>query len=111
MRGQYLKRAKPDLLVHEPGTMTQNLAVVEVKAAGPTPPSEERKKIVADVNKLSAFCSDAQYQFGVLLVYGPNIGRIRGHVGTIAAVTNFNRLELWHHARAGEAANPVAWQE
>ena len=103
--------AKPDLLAHVPGTMAENLAVVEIKAAGPTPPTNEEKKIVADVNKLSAFCHDAQYQFGVLLVYVPDIGRIRRHVGTIAAMTNFDRLELWHHARPGEAATPVAWHE
>ena len=36
IHGQDLDNAKPDLLIHVPGTMDRNLVVVEIKALTPT---------------------------------------------------------------------------
>jgi hypothetical protein len=57
--------AKPDLLVHSPGNMAANLAVVEVKAATVTP-----AKIKDDIVKLEWFCDNACYFRGIFLLYG-----------------------------------------
>ena len=67
VRGGKLEKAKPDLLVHVPGIMDHNLAVVEVKAALPAD-SDVRK----DIAKLSAFCDPVGpgYVGGIFLVYG-----------------------------------------
>jgi hypothetical protein len=42
VRGARLDNVKPDLLVHVPGKMDHNLVVVEIKAASPRPPADER---------------------------------------------------------------------
>ncbi len=62
--GPYAK-AKPDLLVHVPGQMGQNLATLEVK-----PATVRDEDLRSDLRKLSWFCQHAQYFRGVLLVYG-----------------------------------------
>src|SRR6185312_6688767 len=58
--------SKPDFLVHIPGDMGGNLAVVEVKAS-----TASLDALRADVRKLAWFCGEpARYYCGVLLVYG-----------------------------------------
>jgi hypothetical protein len=58
-------RAKPDFLVHMPGAMDQNLAVIEVK-----PATASVMELGRDLLKLSWFCENARYFKGILLVYG-----------------------------------------
>jgi hypothetical protein len=65
VRGPQLDRAKPDLLVHVPGQMNENLAVVEIKVA-----SAATRELAKDVDKLRAFRTDARYGLGILLVFG-----------------------------------------
>lgn len=79
VRGAGLDNVKPDLLVHVPGAMDQNLVVVEIKAASPNPPADERVAIETDLKKLAAFCGSAQYEAGFLLVFGEEIGRTQEH--------------------------------
>lgn len=99
-------RAKPDLLVHEPGSMSRNLAVVEVKPATPS-----RADIGHDLGKLESFCDRAQYFRGVFLVYGgagePDelAGRVRAAAD--ARSTDLARLTCLYHRRAGEPARCV----
>ena len=62
-----LDQAKPDLLIHTPGRMSGNLVIVEIKRANA--PKEE---IADDLRKISAFCTDAQYHLGVLVLFGAN---------------------------------------
>jgi hypothetical protein len=78
VRGAGLDNVKPDLLVHIPGIMDQNLVVVEIKAASPHPAADERA-IETDLKKLAAFCGSARYEAGFLLVFGDEIGRIQEH--------------------------------
>ena len=65
VRGNGLDRAKPDLIVHVPGSMESNLAVVEIKAWLP-----DQNEVAVDLKKLSAFVEHAGYAGGVYLVYG-----------------------------------------
>ena len=57
-------RVKPDLLIHVPGDMDDNLAVVEVKSANGLGGTR------GDLQKLSWFCENARYFRGIFLVYG-----------------------------------------
>lgn len=57
--------AKPDFIVHVPGSMDRNLAVVEVK-----PVTSGQGAIVKDVRTLTRFTALAGYFGGVYLVYG-----------------------------------------
>jgi Holliday junction resolvase len=65
IRGRGLDRAKPDLVVHVPGSMSNNLAVVEVKSAGTTAP-----KVADDIRKLTAFSTQCGYRSAYFLWYG-----------------------------------------
>lgn len=56
---------KPDFIVHVPGTMDRNLAVVEVK-----PINADNKSIRKDAQTLRLFLERAQYFKAVSLVYG-----------------------------------------
>jgi len=58
-------RAKPDFLVHDPGAMESNLAVVEVK-----PVTTDIISLRKDLEKIIWFCHHAEYYRGVLVVYG-----------------------------------------
>lgn len=110
IRGGDLDLAKPDLLVHVPGQMDRNLVVIEIKAAGPTPPNGERAAIETDLKKLAAFHARAGYDAAILLVFGPYVDRIRDHVS--AAVQNgvdLDGIGLWHHREPDSAAQPVPW--
>jgi hypothetical protein len=109
IHGQGLDNAKPDLLIHVPGTMHRNLVVVEIKALSPNPSNRERALIHDDLKKLRAFCDRAAYEAGFLLVFGEDVNRIIGHVNAATAEgLNLNRIELWHHREPGEAAYRVA---
>ena len=60
------RHSKPDFLVHIPGDMDGNLAVMEVKAS-----TASLEALRADVRKLAWFCGEpACYYCAVLLVYG-----------------------------------------
>lgn len=73
-----LDRSKPDFLVHVPGTMGRNLAIVEVKPANASP-----DRMAQDVNKLAAFIQKAGYLAGFILVYG--------HFGQAGVVSDYVR--------------------
>jgi hypothetical protein len=98
VRGGDLDLAKPDLLVHVPGKMDDNLVVVEIKAAGPHPPANERTAIETDLKKLVAFCARAEYRLGLLLVFGEHVDRIAQHLRTaVEGGVRLDNFELWHH--------------
>jgi hypothetical protein len=106
VRGPYLDGAKPDLLVHEPGHMRRNLAVVEIK-----PSSAGRARIEADVRKLIAFRSMKDgYAAAMLLVFGEDIQRIVGYgAGFRDSGVDLDLVELYYHRMPREAAARVDW--
>jgi hypothetical protein len=100
-------RAKPDMLVHTPGDMNRNLAVVEIKSI-----DVGIDGIRVDLQKLTWFCENARYFAGIFIVYGDAGAddilqqRIRQ---ANAPDIDFRRLRFFHHRHAGtrpEALNP-----
>lgn len=110
IRGNELDAAKPDFIVHEPGTMDSNLVVVEVK-----PADVARADLQKDLLHLAAF--RRYYEYAILLVYGGTLGqlnRIKETARSIAEGCELNRvsldmIDLWWHASAGTAAAPQRW--
>ncbi len=95
-------QAKPDLVVHTPGTMVGNLCVVEVKPAG-----VRAEKGRDDLRKLTWFCRHARYHRGIFLVYGDWDGpqQVEEQVrGWRTRGIDFGVLDLFYHRRAGEPA-------
>jgi hypothetical protein len=104
----------PDILVHGPGYMANNLIIIEVKPAKHI----TAKSAAIDLQKLNQFVSPtgAGYEAGVYLTYG-------GNKGDLANVREFGKLwaagapgtrlleraQLFWHARPGERAEPVGW--
>lgn len=100
---------KPDLLVHRPGDMRRNHAVIEVK-----PTLAGRREILKDLETLSAFANRAGYQRAILLFYGGNT--LKHQVGrTIRALaprmSEAAPIEIWLHPEVGQGATHVSTLE
>jgi hypothetical protein len=105
-RGGPYAQAKPDFLVHMPGDMGQNLAVVEVK-----PATRSVADLHADINKLSWFCDDpASYYCGILLVFGldQEFQRVRERVAAAIGALRAPRILLAQHLGVGRPAEIAA---
>ena len=98
-------RAKPDLLVHVPGGMGDNLAAVEIKSA-----SVDARGIQDDLRKLTWFCENGRYFRGIFLLYGevgePNEAADRV-LSAADAEVGLGRLACLYHRRAGERAQYI----
>jgi len=96
--------AKPDLLVHQPGYMTGNHAVIEVKHSQGTEAGLKK-----DLETLSLFVNKVGYQRAILLIYGDEASEeIVGAIGRLAArVKELGRIELWLHQVVGRAAKYI----
>ena len=96
--------AKPDFLVHRPGYMEGNHAVIEVKSqrAG-------NGAILEDLRKLSRFVTHVGYERAIYLIYGfqagPTADRIRSFVQQNGE--DFGFIEIWVHAHPGDACARV----
>lgn len=102
-RETHYARAKPDLLVHVPGSMERNLAAVEVK-----PVTVTLKDLRLDVLKLRWFIRNAHYHAGILIVYGDgaNAERVREALAS-PQIDNAHplRIALLCHSEAGTTAS------
>lgn len=67
--------AKPDIIVHVPGVMENNLVVIEVKPIDAV--TNETKK---DLDKLIGFLTEAKYYKAIHLVYGGSKDKIKEYV-------------------------------
>ncbi len=65
IRGNGLDNCKPDFLVHVPGDMGGNFAVIEVK-----PIRAQAAAVQKDIETLSNFVAHAQYEKAIYLFYG-----------------------------------------
>jgi hypothetical protein len=97
-------QAKPDLLVHQPGDMERNLAVLEVK-----PCDREAGAFKEDLEKLTWFCRYARYFRGVFLVYGDATGggaamRDKVQQAASSGQVDLQLIEVFNHAGVGRAA-------
>ena len=82
----------PDFVVHVPGQMNRNLAVVEVKRAG--------QSTKGDLGKIANYVRNARYQHGILLLFGDRNLRRR--------LSPDRRILIYHHRRAGEGPVSLA---
>lgn len=91
---------KPDLLVHRPGYMRGNHAVIEVKSSEASP-----QGIKKDLENLALFRETVGYQRAIYLIYGYEASDAFERALRIAK--EFERLpeiELWLHLAPSEAA-------
>ena len=107
IRDPPLKAAKPDLLVHVPGEMSDNLAVIEIKPATLAAPPNEQHRFHKDLRKLVAFRQ--WYPAAFLLVFGESLSRTREYAEQLSGTVDLSLVELWHHPKVGVAAESVAW--
>jgi hypothetical protein len=105
-RGGPYSRSKPDFLVHVPGAMDGNLAVVEVK-----PSTATLRSMEADVRKLLWFCREpASYYCGTFLIYGPD-GRVDDRLQRLRLTVEeagADRFAFIRHTSVQEPAAVVA---
>ncbi len=88
---------KPDFVVHDPGNMKRNLAIIEVK---PVSVVKNLGDLKNDLNKTLSFMNKAKYLKGIQLVYGngetdlPN--EILEKLRKTIPKTELNFIFLWH---------------
>jgi hypothetical protein len=97
--------AKPDLLVHRPGYMVGNYAIIEVKKS-----DAANGAIRIDLAKLSLFVRRVRYQRAIYLIYGEDaddqlLQRVRDVAATMPELAP---TELWLHQRPGVRATCAA---
>ena len=89
----------PDIIVHVPGEMERNLAVIEVKSVEGAQ-RHNMKELRQDLEKLRFFINEGQYYRGIMLIYGDGTQDIPKTI--LCEVTRFskglkNRILLaWH---------------
>lgn len=101
LRNLGLRAAAPDFLVHTPGDMGGNHAIIEVKSKLATPRGVEK-----DLSTLSDFVKTARYNRAIYLFYGGM--RLENVQRTYAKLEDPAPIELWLHAEQGHPAELTA---
>lgn len=96
--------AKPDFLIHTPGDMAGNCAIMEVKPLDPAP-----RDLHADLEKLCLFLSRVGYQRAIYLFYGYGAEdtTLRRVNEIYARLDDPRPVEIWLHAQPGQSARLV----
>lgn len=93
-------KAKPDFLVHQPGHMAGNFAIMEVKHC-----DAPRRGIEKDLETLRLFTGAVGYKRGIYLIYGTDALELAaGVVAKIQGDDTLIRIQVWAHPVVGEAA-------
>jgi hypothetical protein len=89
----------PDFLVHQPGNMSGNYAIIEVKNAC-------AKSFGNDLQKLSIFFAKAEYRRAIYLVYGDEADDrlVNKIIRCARKIPNLAPIELWVHREVGKPA-------
>lgn len=96
--------AKPDLLIHQPGHMTGNHAIIEIKSS-----NAQRKGVMKDLETLSLFLAKVSYQRAIYLIFGHKAEDTATYVRKVASgFEGSQSIELWLHTAPGEPATQVA---
>ena len=100
--------AKPDFVVHVPGSMEHNLVTVEVKRRSATPES-----LREDLEKLHLMTTLGRYYRGILVVFGEPRGdtitpALRELSDAAAESCAAGSVQVWAHTRPLEAA--IRWR-
>ncbi len=83
---------KPDFIVHVPGTMRNNLIVIEVK-----PISERISRLTEDLETLQSFLSSADYYGALMIVYGADeVGNIEKMKAKLLSYNSSQIYLYWH---------------
>ena len=91
----------PDFLIHEPGNMGNNHAIIEVKSSQAT-----AFGIRKDLATLDQFCAQVGYQRAIYLFYGGGIDL--DLVRKLAAERPVQTyIEIWVHSEPGAAADLI----
>lgn len=95
-----LTNAKPDFLIHTPGSMAGNYAIIEVKH------STERAGIQKDLTTLDLFVREVGYQRAIYLIYGweedkETVKKISAVAGEFPELVP---IEIWLHPTVGQRA-------
>lgn len=101
VRGNGLDQLKPDYLVHVPGIMEENFAVIEVK-----PVNCLVRGITKDIATLISFVESAGYRRGILLVYGSRLESLSKKV-IDELVNSPEEIEIWIHTCSSVSAERV----
>jgi len=92
--------AKPDLLIHRPGHMSGNHAIIEVKSS-----MAQGAGIAKDLNTLALFKSKVGYKRAIYLLFGHEAEVTAERVRRIAqTIQGLPEIELWLHAMPGQPA-------
>lgn len=91
----------PDFLIHEPGSMDHNHAILEVKSS-----QASAAGIRKDLATLDQFCDRVGYQRAIYLFYGGEINL--GLVRKLAAERQLQAyVEIWLHSDPGVEAQMI----
>ena len=112
IRGNNLDRVKPDLLVHKPGEMTNNLVAMEIKPIVARKPGIRR-----DLLSLTAFRGAGGYHRAILLVYGGDeraLARLRAKAVALSErhdtrEINLELIDLYWHPESTQPAGRWPW--
>ena len=98
------KKRKPDLLIHGPGDMAGNYAIIEVK-----PSTASNRGIRKDFETLSFFKGLGQYHHAIFLLYGSDARRVAMRtIEVFKAQSSFKGIELWIHEEPCKPAKRLA---
>ncbi len=95
---------KPDLLVHRPGYMEGNYAIIEVKTC-----RMNKAGILKDLRTLNLFVGDVGYERAMLLVFGDEVNpELADQISAIASeFGNLPAIELWFHGAVEHPAELI----
>lgn len=108
IRGNGLDQVKPDFLVHKPGDMNGNHAVIEVKSI-----NAQLNGLKKDLETLCALRRHSGYDRAIYLIYGEgDIDRIAKQLRSLSInnggkTIDLSLIELWWHRFAGESAQCI----
>ncbi|MGQ7260919.1 hypothetical protein [Vreelandella sp. V005] len=103
IRGNDLDNTKPDFLVHVPGDMGGNHAVIEVK-----PAHAANNAIRADIETLRRFRDYAGYERAIFYIYGSSEnGNAKQRATDFLAELPGTEVEVWVHEEAKSRAKRV----
>jgi len=100
-----VENAKPDLLVHRPGYMEGNFAIIEVKHI-----AAQRQGILKDIETLSLFINKVGYERAIYLFYGyedPNAIKNKVKAAIQNVKIELATIELWVHNTVHSEAQHV----
>ena len=85
---------KPDFIIHQPGDMKHNLAVIEVK---PVTVKDRLSELKEDLKTLKWFLNEARYYKAVMLIYGNINGFLPKNIEQeIENIDDSRVVVLWH---------------